>query len=62
MTDFDEVEDISEVMDTKLAAVCMYGSQLSSFRYDQAVEGLNRFRGALAGHCAYAEVFRYLDD
>jgi LmbE family N-acetylglucosaminyl deacetylase len=62
MAEFDDVEDISGVMDTKLAAVCTYASQLSSFRYDQAVEGLNRFRGALAAHCAYAEVFRLFDD
>ena len=62
MEEFEDVEDISAVMDTKLAAVCTYASQLSSFRYDQAVEGLNRFRGALAGHCAYAEVFRLFDD
>lgn len=61
MTDFDDVEDISGVVETKLAAVRTYASQLSKFRYDDAVEGLNRFRGALAGHCAYAEVFQFLD-
>ena len=58
MTDFDDVEDISGVFETKLAAVRIYASQLAKFRYDDAVEGLNRFRGALAGHCAYAEVFQ----
>jgi N-acetylglucosamine malate deacetylase 1 len=58
MTDFDDVEDISGVFETKLAAVRTYASQLANFRYDDAVEGLNRFRGALAGHCAYAEVFQ----
>ena len=62
MTDFDDVEDITGVFDTKLAAVRTYASQLSKFRYDDAVDGLNRFRGALAGHCAYAEVFQLLDD
>ena len=61
MTDFDDVEDISGVVETKLAAVRTYASQLSKFRYDDAVEGLNRFRGALAGHCAYAEVFQLVD-
>jgi LmbE family N-acetylglucosaminyl deacetylase len=61
MTDFDDVEDISPVVETKLAAVRTYASQLAKFRYDDAVDGLNRFRGALAGHCTYAEVFQLLD-
>ena len=62
MSEFDAVEDVSTVMATKLAAVRAYGSQLAKFRYDDAVEGLNRFRGALAGHCEYAEVFRSAPD
>jgi LmbE family N-acetylglucosaminyl deacetylase len=57
MAEFDDVQDVSDVIDEKLAAVRAYGSQLAKFRYDDGVEGLNRFRGALAGHCAYAEVF-----
>ena len=61
MTDFDDVEDISAVVATKLHAVRTYTSQLAKFRYDDAVEGLNRFRGALAGHCAHAEVFQILE-
>jgi LmbE family N-acetylglucosaminyl deacetylase len=62
MSDFDDVEDITSVMETKRAAERAYVSQLAKFRYDDAVDGLNRFRGALAGHCAYAEVFKWLDD
>jgi LmbE family N-acetylglucosaminyl deacetylase len=58
LADFDDVSDITDVMTTKLTAVRAYGSQLETFRYDDAVEGLDRFRGALAGHCEYAEVFR----
>jgi LmbE family N-acetylglucosaminyl deacetylase len=61
LADFDEVEDITGVFDTKLAAVRTYASQLAKFRYDDAVDGLNRFRGALAGHCSYAEVFQLVD-
>jgi LmbE family N-acetylglucosaminyl deacetylase len=61
MTDFDDVEDISSVIERKRAAVGSYVSQLAKFRYDDAVEGLNRFRGALAGHCEYAEVFQLID-
>jgi LmbE family N-acetylglucosaminyl deacetylase len=57
MTAFDDVEDISAVMATKLAAVRAYRSQVDKFRYDDAVEGLNRFRGALAARCPYAEAY-----
>jgi LmbE family N-acetylglucosaminyl deacetylase len=57
MSSFDEVEDISAVMGTKLEAVRAYRSQLVKFKYDDAVEGLDRFRGALGGRCRYAEVF-----
>lgn len=53
----DELADISAVMDDKLAAIRRYPSQLAAFDYVQAVTGLNAYRGALAGHCAYAEVF-----
>jgi LmbE family N-acetylglucosaminyl deacetylase len=56
MRSFEHVHDISEVMDIKLAAIAVYTSQLAKFRYADAVEGLDRFRGALAGHCRYAEV------
>lgn len=62
MTSFEVVEDVSAVMATKLAAVRAYRSQLGQFSYDDAVEGLNRFRGALAAHCRYAEVYGHLDD
>jgi len=55
--DFDDVEDISSVMARKLEAVRAYGSQLAEFRYDRAVEGLNQYRGALAAHVDFAEVF-----
>jgi LmbE family N-acetylglucosaminyl deacetylase len=57
MTCFDEVNDISTVMETKLTALRAYRSQLSKFSYEDAVEGLDRFRGALAARCRYAEVF-----
>lgn len=57
MTTFDDVEDISLVMATKLRAVRAYRSQLDKFRYDEAVEGLNRFRGALTARCRYAEAY-----
>src|SRR5439155_301093 len=55
----DHVEDISGVMARKLKAVRCYRSQLGHFHYDAAVRGLNRYRGALAARCRYAEVFQH---
>jgi len=57
----DLVEDISAVFDRKMAGIAAYKSQLAQFRYDRAAEGLNRYRGALAGRCDYAEVFAVLE-
>lgn len=58
---YDEVVDIGPVMTRKLRAVRCYRSQLVGFRYDRAVEGLGRYRGALAGRGRYAEVFGSAD-
>lgn len=56
--EFDHVEDITPVMRQKLRAVRCHASQMREFRYDLAIRGLNRYRGALAARCKYAEVFR----
>lgn len=61
LTEYDEVEDITSVMERKLAAIRCYRSQLDLFKYDRAVEGLNAYRGELAAHCRYAEAFAYVD-
>jgi LmbE family N-acetylglucosaminyl deacetylase len=58
LAEYDDVEDVTPVMSLKLRAVRCYASQLPTFRYDRAVRGLNQFRGALAAHCRYAEVFQ----
>src|SRR5262249_53740821 len=42
MARHDWVEDISGVMKRKLRAIRCYRSQLRTFRFDQAVRGLNR--------------------
>ncbi len=57
---YDTVEDVSAVYHRKLAALRRHASQLADFDYDRAVAGLNAYRGALAGRCAYAEVFASL--
>jgi N-acetylglucosamine malate deacetylase 1 len=59
---YERVEDITAVMDRKLSAIRCYRSQLGHFCYDRAVEGLDRYRGCLAAHCEYAEVFGALGD
>jgi N-acetylglucosamine malate deacetylase 1 len=59
--EFDDVADISRVMRRKLRALRAHHSQLGEFDYERAVRGLNQYRGALAGKCAYAEVFQSLD-
>jgi LmbE family N-acetylglucosaminyl deacetylase len=58
---YDHVENISPVMRCKLQAIRAHKSQAErEFDYVQAVTGLNQYRGALAGKCAYAEVFQTL--
>jgi LmbE family N-acetylglucosaminyl deacetylase len=61
LSQYDQVKDISAVMERKLAAIRCYGSQLGSYQYERAARGLNEYRGALGGHCPYAEVFRHED-
>ena len=57
MSHHEDVRDITPVMSTKLAAVRCYASQLAGYKYDHAIRGLNRYRGALAAQTRYAEVF-----
>lgn len=54
---FSVVEDIGAVIDRKREAMRCYTSQSGEFDYDRALVGLGMYRGALAGRCAYAEVF-----
>jgi LmbE family N-acetylglucosaminyl deacetylase len=54
---WDVVEDVTDRFERKLEAIRCYASQLSAFDYLQSATGLAQYRGALAGHCAFAEVF-----
>jgi LmbE family N-acetylglucosaminyl deacetylase len=58
----DEVVDIAVEMETKLAAIRAYASQCRVLRFDEAVLGLNRYRGEM--HCwpggDYAEIFQWM--
>ena len=50
-------EDISGVMDTKMEALSTHKSQLANVAYDEAIRGLNRYRGAMSGMGTYCECF-----
>lgn len=53
-------EDISDFMTNKLAALRAHQSQLADIAYDQAVEGLNRYRGITSGSGQYCECFQVI--
>lgn len=57
LMEYDQVEDVSPVMNRKLRALKAHQSQLKEFDYVQAITGLNRYRGALVARSQYAEVF-----
>jgi hypothetical protein len=52
------VKDISEFGDKKATALRSYESQMKNVRYDEAFEGLARYRGAMTGKGKYCEVFK----
>jgi LmbE family N-acetylglucosaminyl deacetylase len=60
---WDRLEDISEQLGTKLAAVAEHRSQVAAIDYDEGIAGLNRWRGVFAdphqekSPARYAEVF-----
>src|SRR5262249_33901722 len=60
LQDIDRVEDISEVMQVKVAAVRAYRTQCNAMRFDDAVLGLNRYRGEMHSWPGgpYAEIFQ----
>jgi LmbE family N-acetylglucosaminyl deacetylase len=57
---FAHCEDISDFMSAKLAALQMHKSQLKHIRYDQAIQGLNRYRGIMTGKGNYCECFQLI--
>lgn len=58
IADFQAVVDVTSVMETKLAALRCHASQIKDIQYDDAIEGLNRYRGVMTLNAGkYAEVF-----
>ena len=54
------IEDISTFIDRKLTAIQKHHSQLQYYRYDEAVKGLNRYRGIMTGKGDYCEAFQLI--
>jgi LmbE family N-acetylglucosaminyl deacetylase len=60
---WDRLEDISDHLKTKLAAIREHSSQTAAIQYDEGIVGLNRWRGVFAdprqdeSPARYAEVF-----
>jgi LmbE family N-acetylglucosaminyl deacetylase len=59
---FDHVEDVSEAVAVKVAAIRAHASQCAAMKFDEAILGLNRYRGEMHSWPGgdYAEVFRRL--
>ncbi len=57
---FSRAVDITPYMEKKLAALNLHQSQLANFRLDQAIQGLNRYRGIMTGEGEYCECFQIL--
>ncbi|MFA7078484.1 MAG: PIG-L deacetylase family protein [Syntrophomonas sp.] len=53
-------ENISSFMSDKLAALRMHKSQIDGIAYDQAIQGLNRYRGIMTGKGDYCECFQLI--
>ena len=52
--------DISDFMQLKLNALREHSSQVTDIAYDEAIQGLNRYRGITSGTGRYAECFQLI--
>lgn len=53
-------QDISPFISIKLQALQLHRSQIETIHYDQAILGLNRYRGIMTGRGDYCECFQVL--
>jgi len=54
------MEDITSWADTKIEALRLHASQLKDIQYDDAIMGLNRYRGIMSGKGGFCEAFQVL--
>jgi N-acetylglucosamine malate deacetylase 1 len=52
------IEDISDTIDLKMKAMNLYASQLQKTQIDEAIKGLNKYRGSVHNNYEYAECFQ----
>ncbi|MEN6348909.1 MAG: PIG-L deacetylase family protein [Syntrophomonas sp.] len=60
LQNINHIEDISEFMQVKLDALRLHQSQIEFIRYDDAIEGLDRYRGVMSGKGNYCECFQII--
>lgn len=53
-------EDISDLIDPKLEALQMHRTQTKYIKYDDAIQGLNRYRGIMTRKGDYCECFQII--
>lgn len=54
------VENIDKFIDLKILALKQHKSQIQNIQYNDAVKGLNRYRGIMTGKGKYCECFQVL--
>jgi N-acetylglucosamine malate deacetylase 1 len=62
LQNIDEIVDITPFLDDKIAAIRAHKSQCTVLKFDEAIQGLNRYRGEMYSWPGgdYAEVFAHL--
>jgi len=53
-------ENISDFISAKIKALQMHKSQIEHIHYDEAIQGLNRYRGIMTGKGDYCECFQLI--
>jgi len=54
------IEDITDFIELKIEALKQHKSQIKDIQYDEAVKGLNRYRGIMTGKGEYCECFQVI--
>lgn len=60
LQEFQYVEDITDFFELKIKALEQHKSQIEGIRYDDAIKGLNMYRGTMKGKGRYCECFQVI--